>query len=119
MESSHDNQDQHTNDLPARLSVEDVDVDFLPIIYDIIRGLEKDPHESSQKPSHSQDISQKVLELHKKLEVAKEQIKRLPGVEYSKEQQLDKLEALRTQLKLKRDLLLKYRTMCTFDIPKA
>lgn len=47
------------------------------------------------------------------------QIKRLPGVEYSKEQQLDKLEALRTQLKLKRDLLLKYRTMCTFDIPKA
>ncbi|XP_014276797.1 mediator of RNA polymerase II transcription subunit 9 [Halyomorpha halys] len=119
MESSHENQDQHANDLPARLSVEDVDVDFLPIIYDIIRGLEKDPHESSQKPSHSQDISQKVLELHKKLELAKEQIKRLPGVEYSKEQQLDKLEALRTQLKLKRDLLLKYRTMCTFDIPKA
>lgn len=36
--------------------------------------LEKDPHESSQKPSHSQDISQKVLELHKKLELAKEQV---------------------------------------------
>lgn len=118
MEPAHDNQDQTASELPSRLSVDDVDVDFLPIIYDIIRGLEKDPHESSQKPSHSQDISQKVLELQKKLEVAKEQIKRLPGVEYSKEQQLDKLEALRTQLRLKRDLLLKYRTMCTFDIPK-
>jgi mediator of RNA polymerase II transcription subunit 9 len=47
------------------------------------------------------------------------QIHRLPGVEYSKEEQLQKLETLRKQLQLKKDLLLKYRHMCTFDIPKS
>lgn len=47
------------------------------------------------------------------------QIRRLPGVEYSKEEQLEKLETLRKQLKLKRELLLKYRNMYTFDMPKS
>lgn len=46
------------------------------------------------------------------------QIKRLPGIEYSKEEQLQKLETLRKQLRLKRELLLKYRNTCTFEIPK-
>lgn len=120
METSNDNQEQAATETPSRLSVENVDVDFLPIIYDIIKGIERDPHDSTQKTSGgSQDISQKVIELHKKLELAKEQIKLLPGVEYSREQQLDKLEALRNQLRLKRELLLKYHTMCSFDIPKV
>jgi mediator of RNA polymerase II transcription subunit 9 len=47
------------------------------------------------------------------------QIRRLPGVEHSKEEQLQKLETLRKQLQLKKELLLKYRNMCTFDIPKS
>jgi len=47
------------------------------------------------------------------------QIRRLPGVEHSKEEQLHKLETLRKQLQLKKELLLKYRNMCTFDIPKS
>jgi mediator of RNA polymerase II transcription subunit 9 len=35
------------------------------------------------------------------------QIRRLPGVEHSKEEQLQKLETLRKQLQLKKELLLK------------
>lgn len=37
-------------------------------------SVERDPHDNAQKNSQSQDISQKVIELHKKLETAKEQV---------------------------------------------
>lgn len=43
------------------------------------------------------------------------QIRRLPGVEYSKEEQVEKLETLRKQLRLKRELLQKYRNMYLLD----
>ncbi|KAK9512170.1 hypothetical protein O3M35_000649 [Rhynocoris fuscipes] len=75
METTNDNQEQSVAEPPAKLSVENVDVDFLPIIYDIIKGIERDPHDATQKTSGGpQDISQKVIELHKKLELAKEQV---------------------------------------------
>ncbi|RXG61558.1 Mediator of RNA polymerase II transcription subunit 9 [Armadillidium vulgare] len=38
------------------------------------------------------------------------EVQRLPGVEYSKEEQLQRLEALRKQLSLKKKLLLKYKS---------
>lgn len=114
-----DSGEQNCAALPLQLTVDEVDVEFLPLIYEIIRSVERDPHDSSQKTRESQDTSQKVLELQKKLEQARNQIHRLPGVEYSKEEQLQKLETLRKQLQLKKDLLLKYRHMCTFDIPKS
>ncbi|KYM90522.1 Mediator of RNA polymerase II transcription subunit 9 [Atta colombica] len=82
-------------------------------------NIEKDPHDTSQKAKESQDTSHKILELQKKLDSARSQIKRLPGIEYSKEEQLQKLETLRKQLRLKRELLLKYRNTCTFEIPKV
>ncbi|BES97392.1 Mediator of RNA polymerase II transcription subunit 24 [Nesidiocoris tenuis] len=119
MENSNDNQEPPAAEVTSTITVDDVDVDFLPIIFDIVRGLERESTDASQKPpGGSQDISQKLIELHKKLELARDQIKRLPGVEYSQEQQIEKLEGLRKQLRLKRELLLKYRTMCSFDIPK-
>lgn len=43
------------------------------------------------------------------------QIRLLPGIEYSKEQQLSHLEALKTQLRLKQELLQKYRYMYPFE----
>lgn len=52
-----------------------------------------------------------VFNLNLKTKITLFQIRRLAGVEYSKEQQLVRLEALRTQLRLKQDLLLKYRHM--------
>jgi len=116
----------------------------------VIFSIEKDPHDTSQKAKESQDTSHKILELQKKLDSARSQvkvvsffctdmlknilasidtfhmkilvffqIKRLPGIEYSKEEQLQKLETLRKQLRLKRELLLKYRNTCTFEIPKV
>jgi len=111
-------QQEQTNSEYKPITVENLDVEFLPIIYDIIRSVERDPHDNAQKNTQSQDISQKVIELHKKLELAKEQIRRLPGVEYSKEEQLEKLETLRKQLRLKRELLQKYRNMYMLDFLK-
>ncbi|RZF45309.1 hypothetical protein LSTR_LSTR011125 [Laodelphax striatellus] len=103
----------------SKLTVNDVDIDFLPLIYEIIRSVEREPHDSSQKSGSSADVSQKVLELQKKLDLAREQVRRLPGVEFSKEEQLENLETLRKQLRLKRELLLKYRNIYSFDIPKV
>ncbi|GFG40280.1 hypothetical protein Cfor_12507 [Coptotermes formosanus] len=118
-----DSSEQNGAALASKLTVDDVDVEFLPLIYEIIRrygaGVERDPHDTNQKTRESQDTSQKVLELQKKLDQARNQIRRLPGVEHSKEEQLQKLETLRKQLQLKKELLLKYRNMCTFDIPKS
>ncbi|XP_075220085.1 mediator complex subunit 9 [Lycorma delicatula] len=115
---TNDQQEQNITEIPNKLTVNDVDVDFLPLIYEIIRSVDREPHDT-QKAGQSTDVSQKVLELHKKFELAREQVRRLPGVEYSKEEQLEKLETLRKQLRLKRELVLKYRNMYSFDIPKV
>ncbi|KAK0089311.1 hypothetical protein PV325_008066 [Microctonus aethiopoides] len=95
----------------SSFTVNDLDIEILPLIYEIIRSVEKDPYDTTQKAKESQDTSQKILELQKKLDSARSQIKRLPGIEYSKEEQLEKLETLRKQLRLKRELLFKYRNM--------
>ncbi|XP_051173399.1 mediator of RNA polymerase II transcription subunit 9 isoform X1 [Leptopilina boulardi] len=99
-------------------TVDDLEVEILPLIYEIIRSVEKDPYDSNQKVKESQDTSYKIVDLQKKLDSARGQVKKLQGVEYSKEDQLQNLENLRNQLKLKRELLLKYRNMCSFDMFK-
>lgn len=48
--------------------------------------------------------------LYPHLCVTTHQVRKLPGVEYSGEEQLRRLEALRKQLALKKRLLLKYKT---------
>ncbi|KAG7306965.1 hypothetical protein JYU34_007088 [Plutella xylostella] len=112
MENNTDHTEQNNC---APLSVQDVDVDFLPIVYEIIRSVERDLHDNSAKVRESQDCSQKVLELQKKFDAARAQILRLPGIDYNKQDQLKQFEILRTQLKLKRELLQKYRNnMCPF-----
>ncbi|XP_045100996.1 mediator of RNA polymerase II transcription subunit 9-like [Portunus trituberculatus] len=84
----------------------DIDVDFLPIIYQYLRCLEKEQPDLGRV---SQESSLKVLELQRKIQTAREQVRKLPGVEYSREEQLRRLEALRKQLALKKHLLLKYK----------
>lgn len=100
------------------MSAEPVNIDFLPIIYDIIRSIEKDTYENAQKPHENIDSNLKIPELRTKLQQCREQIQKLPGVDYTKEEQLRRLDALREQLVQKRQLLLKYKNMCHFDIPK-
>jgi len=101
------------------ITVEELQIEILPVIYEIIRSIERDHHDTSAKTRESQDCSQKVLELQKRLDQARAQIRLLPGIEFSKEQQLNHLEALKTQLRLKQELLHKYRYMYTFQPQKS
>ncbi|CAG9585810.1 unnamed protein product [Danaus chrysippus] len=110
-----DNTDHSEQNNFSPLTVQEVDVDFLPIVYEIIRSVERDFHDNSAKVRESQDCSLKVLELQRKFDVARSQIKRLPGIEYNKQDQLKQFEILSTQLRLKRELLQRYRNMCSFE----
>lgn len=91
------------------LTVDQLDIEILPIIYDIVRCVEKDPLENAVKLRESQDCNHKIFELQKRFESAREQIKQLPGIDYNKEEQLQRLELLRSQLKLKQQLIKKYK----------
>ena len=64
------------------------------------------------------EVPQKLTELRNKLDRAREQVKKLPGIDYSKEEQERQIEVLRKQLSSKTDLLRRYKTMCNFDIPE-
>jgi len=97
------------NNNAHQLTVETLDIEILPVIYDIIRGIEKDPTDTAAKQRESQDCSQKVLELQKRIESARNQIKQLPGIDYNIEEQLQRLETLRNQLTLKQQLIKKYK----------
>lgn len=50
-----------------------------------------------------------ILELQKRFEAARAQIRLLPGIDYNKEEQLQKLELLKNQLRLKQQLIRKYK----------
>ncbi|XP_054737302.1 mediator of RNA polymerase II transcription subunit 9 [Anastrepha obliqua] len=82
---------------------------ILPVIYEIIRCVEKDPLDNATKQRESQECSQKILELQKRFEIARAEVKQLPGIDYNKEEQLQRLELLRNQLKLKQQLIRKYK----------
>lgn len=97
---------------------EDVDADLLPLIYEVIRSIEKENHDATQKTKDFHTTTAKMNELKAKLQQCRDSIQKLPGVEYSKEDQLKRLDALRRQLIMKRKLLLKYRNVCHFDITK-
>lgn len=86
-----------------------VDVNFLSIIYEIIRSFEKDSH----------DVTQKISELRQRFEVCREQINQLSGIDHSQAEQLQQIEILRQQVKLKNELLLKYKNLCNFDVLKG
>jgi len=89
------------------------DIDFLAPVYDILKSIERESSESSAK--RSEESSQKVTEFQKKLDLVREQIASLPGIEYSKEAQVRKFEALQKQLVLKKELLLKYKHMSSLE----
>ena len=95
----------------SKLEAKDVDVEILPIVHDIIRALEKDTNDVSQRSRDSLEASQKILELNKKVEKVREDIYRLPGIEMNKEEQLAKMQNLKQQLKMKKDLIAKYKEL--------
>ena len=50
-------------------------------------------------------LAVKVKELNKKIERAREEVKNLPGISLTKEEQAAQLNALKKQLKVKQELL--------------
>ena len=93
------------------LEVKDVDVELLPLVHDIVRALEKESNDHGQRTRDSLEASQKIIELNKKVEKVREDIYRLPGIEAGKEEQLAKMQNLRQQLKMKKDLIAKYKEL--------
>ncbi|XP_055621116.1 mediator of RNA polymerase II transcription subunit 9 [Toxorhynchites rutilus septentrionalis] len=92
-------------------STQPAEIEILPVIYEIIRSVEKDPVDNTAKQKESHDCSQKILELHRRLELARGTIRLLPGINYSKEEQLRRLESLHKQLTLKQQLIKKYKNV--------
>lgn len=87
---------------------EEIDFDFLPIIFDYLRTIEKE-QVSTELNRVARDITTKLTDLTQKITLAREQVPKLAGVEFSAEDQLKKLDALRAQLTLKKQVLVKYK----------
>lgn len=58
---------------------------------------------------HNLPLALQIIELQKRFDSAREQIRQLPGIDYNKEEQQQRLELLRNQLKLKQQLIRKYK----------
>ena len=99
------------NSTSTPLEAKNVSVELLPVVHDVIRVLEKESNDQGQRARDSHEASQKILELSKKVEKLREDIYRLPGIEASKEEQLVKLQSMKKQLKMKKDLIAKYKEL--------
>ena len=95
----------------GQVNVTDVDSDFLPAIHEIIKIVEKDPQDASAKNKESLEASQKIQDFNKKVEVARDQVKKLSGVDFTKDEQAAQLKALKKQLVLKQELIQKYKNL--------
>jgi len=91
------------------VSLKEIDTEFLPVIYDIVKCVERDPSDAAGKNKESLEAANKIGELSKRLEKAKEQVRNLPGVDLNPEEQRGQLASLKKQLKLKKDLVAKYQ----------
>ena len=98
-------------DIESETVVTEIDTDFLPIIHEIIKTIERDPQDASSKNKESLEASQKIQDLAKKIETAREQVKKLPGIDHTKEEQAAQLKALKKQLELKQQLIQKYKNL--------
>ncbi|KAK6187959.1 hypothetical protein SNE40_005875 [Patella caerulea] len=87
-------------------NVAENELNFLPSIYEGIKSIEKDSH----------DMNQKLTDLKSQFQKARECVDKLPGVQYSKEEQLKRIDILRKQLISKQELLQKYRNLTNFDL---
>ncbi|XP_074648448.1 mediator of RNA polymerase II transcription subunit 9-like [Tubulanus polymorphus] len=87
----------------------EIDLNFLPLIYDIIRSIEKD--------SQSHDVPTKLAELKSKLQKSREAVEKLPGIDLNKTEQLKQLHILQQQFINKTELLQKYKNKCNIEFP--
>lgn len=135
-----------------------LDTQYSWYILRAFHSVEKEQQDNAQKLKDSAEAGNRVIELQRKLDHAREvvssqvlplwifvkvlvchavkasiicsvnkclqlfceklcnqQVRKLPGIELSKEEQLQQIDLLRKQLALKRDLLNKYRSFTSFD----
>ncbi len=95
----------------STVEAKDINVDLLPIVHDVVRALEKDANDVSQRSKDSQEASSKIMDFNKRVGEVREDIYRLPGIETSKEEQLAQLQNLKKQLQMKKDLIAKYKRL--------
>ncbi len=74
--------------------------EILPVVHDIIRTVEKDNQDMTQKNKDSLETSQKVLELQRRIASIREDVHSMPGIERSRKEQLKQLQALRLQVRI-------------------
>ncbi|KAG5280309.1 hypothetical protein AALO_G00087540 [Alosa alosa] len=87
----------------------DEDYSLLPLVHDIIKGMDKD----------GADVQQELSKLKAKIQESREQIALMPGIDVSPTAQQQQLETLREQVRTKKQLLQKYKSLCMFEVPKA
>lgn len=87
-------------------NVADNELNFLPHIYDIIKSIERDPR----------DVNQKMTDFRNQLLKARECVEKMPGIQYSKQEQLKQIEILQKQLTTKTQLINKYKSLENFDL---
>uniref|UniRef100_A0A4W3JD03 Mediator of RNA polymerase II transcription subunit 9 n=1 Tax=Callorhinchus milii TaxID=7868 RepID=A0A4W3JD03_CALMI len=66
----------------------------------------------------SQDVHQELSKLKIKFQETRDTISSMPGIDVSPEQQQQQLQNLQDQVRIKKELLQKYKSLCIFDIPK-
>ncbi|KAK7112792.1 hypothetical protein V1264_012184 [Littorina saxatilis] len=85
------------------------ELNLLPAVYEVVRSIEKD-----SSPDLNQ-VNQKLNELKAKFQKARECVEKLPGTQYSKEEQLRRVRILHNQMELKTQLLQKFKEKGSFD----
>ncbi|XP_031420455.1 mediator of RNA polymerase II transcription subunit 9 isoform X2 [Clupea harengus] len=65
------------------------------------------------------DVQQELSKLKAKIQESREQIAVMPGIDASPAEQQQQLETLQEQVRTKKQLLQKYKSLCMFEVPKA
>ena len=64
----------------------------------------------------SRDVNQKMLDFRNQLLKARECVEKMPGIQYSRHDQLKQIDILQQQLTTKTQLIHKYKSMHSFDL---
>ena len=73
--------------------------EVLPQIHDMVKTVEKDPQDAATKNKESPEASEKVKEVNKRIERAREDVEKLPGISVTQEERATRLNALKKEEK--------------------
>ena len=76
-----------------------MDAEVLPQIHNMVKTVEKDPQDAVTKNKESPEASEKVKEVNKRMERAREDVEELPGISVTQEERTTRLNALKKEEK--------------------